>query len=283
MQPMRAFLLMVIVGAGCKGDDGTTGAAKLDASLEKLDALRKKMCACTSRDCTRQVDDQLEKWRETSKGELAKVVAPVDKTRDNAAKTEAIEIAIRECRDKQSDKVATALAGLEERRDKACACQTADCARTVKQEYEDWAREIGETFTPDEIRRMAENIEQRIDRVDAELRACVDKLTNDGPKLAVTDVNPKTGDAEGGTYVVIKGHGFTEGGTRMAKVYFGGRAGEVIRFQSDRELIVQAPAGKPGEHVDVRVVFEPGGELKVPKGFQFLGADDAPPVPPAAP
>lgn len=282
---MRALLLwtVIVTALGCKSDDGTAGAAKLDATLEKLDALRKEMCACTSPECTKQVDDKLAKWRETSKAELAKVVAPVDKTRDNAAKTDAIEKAIGECRDKHADKLATALAGLEERRDKACACKTADCARAIKHEYEDWAREIGETLTPDEIRQLAEKMERRIDRADAELRACVDKLAKDDPKLEVTDLDPKTGDAEGGTYVVIKGRGFTQDGTRMAKVYFGGRAATVIRFQSDRELIVQAPAGKPGEHVDVRVVFEPGGELKVPKGFQFLGADDAPPVPPAAP
>ena len=34
-------------------------------------------------------------------------------------------------------------------------------------------------------------------------------------------------------------------------------------------MIVQAPAGKPGETVDVRVIFEPGGEHKLPKAFTF--------------
>jgi hypothetical protein len=79
-----------------------------------------------------------------------------------------------------------------------------------------------------------------------------------------------TGDADGGTYVVLKGEGFMAGGPRSAKVYFGSRQGTVIRFQSDRELIVQAAGGIAGERVDVRVVFEPGGEVVLANAFTFV-------------
>ncbi|HEY5948016.1 MAG TPA: IPT/TIG domain-containing protein [Kofleriaceae bacterium] len=89
-------------------------------------------------------------------------------------------------------------------------------------------------------------------------------------KLKVTGIDPEKGDVNGGTYVRIKGNRFIADGARNAKVYFGSRQGTVIRFASDSELIVEAPGGKPGEVVDVLIIFEPGGELKIAKGFTFV-------------
>ena len=89
-------------------------------------------------------------------------------------------------------------------------------------------------------------------------------------KLKVTGIDPEKGDVEGGTYVRIKGNRFIADGARNAKVYFGSRQGTVVRFASDSELIVEAPGGKPNEIVDVLIIFEPGGELKIPKGFTFV-------------
>lgn len=101
------------------------------------------------------------------------------------------------------------------------------------------------------------------------LVACGDKDRT----LKVTGLSPETGDSNGGSYVVIKGNGFTAQ-SRMAHVFFGSgtaaRKGQVVRFQSDTELIVQAPGGKPDEVVDVLITFEPGGVLKIPKGFKFV-------------
>jgi hypothetical protein len=90
------------------------------------------------------------------------------------------------------------------------------------------------------------------------------------PKLAVTAIEPSKGDADGGTYVRINGSRFLADGARSAKVYFGNHAGTVVRFASDSEMIVQAPGGKPNETVDVIVMFEPGGEHKLPKAFTFV-------------
>jgi hypothetical protein len=89
-------------------------------------------------------------------------------------------------------------------------------------------------------------------------------------KLKVTGIEPEKGDVIGGTYVRIKGNRFLADGARNAKVYFGSRQGTVIRFASDKELIVEAPGGKPGEVVDVLIIFEPGGEMKINKGFTFI-------------
>ena len=93
---------------------------------------------------------------------------------------------------------------------------------------------------------------------------------NNDTKLKVTGIEPEKGDVEGGTYVRIKGNRFIADGARNAKVYFGSRQGTVVRFASDAELIVEAPGGKPNETVDVLIIFEPGGELKIPKGFTFV-------------
>src|SRR5690349_14756527 len=93
---------------------------------------------------------------------------------------------------------------------------------------------------------------------------------NNDTKLKVTGIEPEKGDVEGGTYVRIKGNRFIADGARNAKVYFGSREGTVVRFASDSELIVEAPGGKPNETVDVLIIFEPGGEMKIPKGFTFV-------------
>ena len=34
--------------------------------------------------------------------------------------------------------------------------------------------------------------------------------------------------------------------------------------------MLEAPGGKPGEPVDVLVVFEPGGEITIPRAFTFV-------------
>jgi hypothetical protein len=99
-------------------------------------------------------------------------------------------------------------------------------------------------------------------------------------KLKVTGIEPEKGDVDGGTYVRLKGNRFTADGPRNVKVYFGKdssmRQGTVVRFASDSELIVEAPGGKPNEKVDVLIIFDPGGQLKIKDGFTFVEKNDAP-------
>jgi hypothetical protein len=103
--------------------------------------------------------------------------------------------------------------------------------------------------------------------------ACGDKDT----KLKVTGIEPERGDVDGGTYVRIKGNRFIDDGPRNVKVYFGSRQGTVVRFASDSELIVEAPGGKPNEKVDVLIIFDPGGQLKIKDGFTFVEKNDTGP------
>ncbi|HEU4726429.1 MAG TPA: IPT/TIG domain-containing protein, partial [Kofleriaceae bacterium] len=102
--------------------------------------------------------------------------------------------------------------------------------------------------------------------------------SSENTKLMVTGIEPDKGDVEGGTYVRIRGNRFTADGPRSAKVYFGGRQGIVSRFESDSVLIVEAPGGKPNEVVDVLIIFDPGGQLKIPGGFHYVERNHAPPT-----
>jgi IPT/TIG domain len=88
--------------------------------------------------------------------------------------------------------------------------------------------------------------------------------------LSVTGIEPSEGDFMGGTYVRIMGNRFTKDGARSAKIYFGSRQAGLPRFASDNEMVVEAPGGKVGETVDVLIIFEPGGELKIAKGFTYV-------------
>jgi hypothetical protein len=88
-------------------------------------------------------------------------------------------------------------------------------------------------------------------------------------KLKVTGLEPTKGDFNGGQLVRIAGNGFMKDGTRSAKVYFGARQANVVRFDGDAGLIVQAPGGDVGQTVDVLIVFEPGGEIRLAKAFTF--------------
>jgi hypothetical protein len=93
--------------------------------------------------------------------------------------------------------------------------------------------------------------------------------------LKVTGIEPDRGDIEGDTHVIIKGNRFVADGPRRADVYFGNqqtgfRKGTVVRFASDKQLIVRTPGGKPGEVADVLVWFEPGGRLLIPNAFTYI-------------
>jgi hypothetical protein len=88
--------------------------------------------------------------------------------------------------------------------------------------------------------------------------------------LSVTGIEPNQGEANGGSYVRILGNRFTKDGARSAKIYFGSRQAGLPRFASDTEMVVEAPGGKRGETVDVLIIFEPGGELKIAKGFTYV-------------
>jgi hypothetical protein len=97
------------------------------------------------------------------------------------------------------------------------------------------------------------------------LAACKD----DGP-LSITRIDPNEGDFMGGSFIRIYGNRFTKDGARSAKIYFGSRQAPPPRFVSDTEMYVEAPGGKLGETVDMLIIFEPGGEKKIPQAFTYV-------------
>jgi hypothetical protein len=94
-------------------------------------------------------------------------------------------------------------------------------------------------------------------------------------KLKVTGISPIKGDYLGGQLIEVSGNRFQKDGVRSVKVYFGGAQAQVLRFEGDDLLLVQAPGGKPNETVDVKFYFEPGGVLTVQKAYTFIEEDTA--------
>jgi hypothetical protein len=87
--------------------------------------------------------------------------------------------------------------------------------------------------------------------------------------LAITAIEPAIGDPEGGTFARVIGRDYIAEGPRRATIYFGTRKGDIVRFASNTEIIVQSPAGTEGEVVDVRMIFEPGGERVLRGAFTY--------------
>jgi hypothetical protein len=102
---------------------------------------------------------------------------------------------------------------------------------------------------------------------------------SDDPKLKVTSIEPPRGASDGTSYIHIYGNRFLTDANgndapSNAKIYFGGTQGKITRFPNDGEMIVQAPAGKAGDVVDLLIVFEGRGEITIPKAFTYY--DKAP-------
>jgi hypothetical protein len=60
--------------------------------------------------------------------------------------------------------------------------------------------------------------------------------------------------------------------SRAIRVFFGDSQAQVIAVPSDTEVKIEAPAGPPGQAVDVSIAFEPGDEIKLAAGFTFTAA-----------
>jgi len=86
--------------------------------------------------------------------------------------------------------------------------------------------------------------------------------------VRVSAVEPHNGSPAGGQPITLRGAGFMSE-SRAIEVYFGDTPANIITVPSDTEVQVEAPSGAAGATVDVRVVFEPGGEQTLPGAFTF--------------
>lgn len=103
----------------------------------------------------------------------------------------------------------------------------------------------------------------------------------EGAGLQVIELEPTSGAP--GQPVTIHGEGFMSE-SRAVTVVFGDQPAQVVDIPSDTDIVIEAPAGEPGTSVDVVITFDPGGEIKLPNGYTFVAAADAPAAPaPATP
>jgi hypothetical protein len=170
-----------------------------------------------------------------------------------------------------------AMKKMAEFRDHMCACKDAACAEKVSDEMTKWSMEMSKQYKDppklnDQEIKQATEIGETMGKC---MQTAMGMGQSTGPAmpaqpLSVTGIDPPKGDVDGGTYVKISGTNFVADGPRNVKVYFGKKQGTVVRFASDSELIVEAPGGKAKEVVDVLVIFDPGGEMKLPKAFTYV-------------
>ncbi|KAB2889416.1 MAG: hypothetical protein F9K40_19835 [Kofleriaceae bacterium] len=90
-----------------------------------------------------------------------------------------------------------------------------------------------------------------------------------GASLRVTSIEPTSAAATGGVPLHIHGSGFIAE-SRAIQVYIGDAPANVLSVDSDTELQVEVPPGEAGKAVDVKLVFDPGGEIKLPHALTFV-------------
>lgn len=89
-----------------------------------------------------------------------------------------------------------------------------------------------------------------------------------GASLQVTSIEPTSAAPTGGVPLVVHGRGFMAE-SRAIQVYIGDQPANVLSVDSDTDLQVEVPPGEAGKTVDVKLVFEPGGEIKLARAFTF--------------
>ena len=86
-------------------------------------------------------------------------------------------------------------------------------------------------------------------------------------QVRVTGIEPTSAAPAGGVPLIVHGSGFMAE-SRSIQVYLGDTPANVLSIDSDTELQVEVPAGEAGK-VDVKLVFDPGGEIMLPAAFTF--------------
>lgn len=87
--------------------------------------------------------------------------------------------------------------------------------------------------------------------------------------LGITGLTPRSGPPGGGDAVRIKGHGFTTGGAKGIKVYFGTGEGRNVVFENDETIRVEPPPGEVGQVVDVVIMFDDARTATLEKAYTY--------------
>lgn len=87
--------------------------------------------------------------------------------------------------------------------------------------------------------------------------------------LKVTKLSRREGIP--GDKMTIYGSGFQSGGRKNVRVFFGTRKARVLGFKGNGQLTVEVPGGiATGKTVDLKLVFEPGGEITYEDAFKYV-------------
>jgi hypothetical protein len=88
-------------------------------------------------------------------------------------------------------------------------------------------------------------------------------------KLQVNRLSRSSGIS--GDVLTVYGAGFQSKGAKDVRVFFGNQKAKVLRFQGDDEIKIEVPGGvELGSTVDIKMVFEPGGEITLEKAFKYV-------------
>ena len=91
---------------------------------------------------------------------------------------------------------------------------------------------------------------------------------SDDGKLKVNRLSRDVGSS--GDTINIYGSGFQSGGRKDVRVFFGTKKADVLGFKGDTQMTVKVPGGVDfGKTVDIKLVFEPGGQLSMPHAFTY--------------
>jgi hypothetical protein len=169
-----------------------------------------------------------------------------------------------------SGSIEHAMRAMQQFSDQMCACKDAPCAQQVADDMTKWSQQMAREH-PDPP-QMTEESTRRAMAIGEKMGQCMQTAMAASqpptPTLKVTGLSPDRGEPRGGTKVTLAGSGFTDE-SRAAKVYFGDKPAKNVQITSDTELVVDAPAGKANQTVDVLVVFDPGGELKIVGAYTY--------------
>ena len=105
---------------------------------------------------------------------------------------------------------------------------------------------------------------------------CLGVGCSDDTTLKVTRLSRSQGSP--GETINIYGSGFQSGGRKDVRVFFGTKKATVLGFKGDKQMTVKVPGGIDfGKTVDIKLVFEPGGELTYKQAFTFAQPEVANP------
>lgn len=110
----------------------------------------------------------------------------------------------------------------------------------------------------------------------ASLSLCLGAGCSSDTTLKITRLSRSTGSP--GETLNIYGSGFQSGGRKDVRVFFGTKKANVLGFKGDDQIVVKVPGGVDfGKTVDIKVVFEPGGELTYENAFTYAKPEVADP------